>query len=43
MDTMNMIAHLVYTFLEDIGRIRAASYFAHTGDIEAARKIMLAK
>ena len=40
---MNFIANLVYTFLEDLGRIRAAAYFARTGNVEAARKIMLAK
>ena len=40
---MNFIAHLVYAFLEDFGRIRAAAYFARTGNVEAARKIMLAK
>ena len=33
----------IYTFLKELGRIRAAAYFAHTGDVEAARKIMLAK
>jgi hypothetical protein len=31
----------VYQFLENMGRVRAATHFARIGDYESAKKIML--
>ena len=31
----------IYNFLEDMGRIRAASYLAHRGQHAAAQKLMV--
>jgi hypothetical protein len=31
----------VYQFLENVGRVRAASHFARIGDYESAKKLML--
>ena len=40
---MKSILTSINNFLVDMGRIRAASYFASVGDVDAVRKIMLAK
>ena len=38
-----VIMNTIYRFLKELGRIRAATYFARAGDTKAARKIMLAE
>jgi len=40
---MKNILKSINGFLEGLGRVRAASHFARTGDYAAARNIMLSK
>jgi hypothetical protein len=38
---MKVILKLIYNFLEDFGRVRAATYFAQRGDHASAQRVMM--